>query len=151
MRGFWIFIPSLLFLNISFAQSNFDQSELTSFTTIYLLSKSAQTPSENLIISLLDKHKITLDRYSDILRAGLEGRAIKLSQNEISLKQDIATMTLEQKNVQSDYIKKLCISHNLSFEKYETILNKYQTSIQFQNQLKPYFSNAIKTIDKNEK
>lgn len=151
MRYFKIILVLALWYQNAYTQTEFDRKELMSFAAIYLQCQTEQKDPEATITSLLEKHNISVERYADILKAGLEARKIPLSENEQNLRADIAKYNDELKNAAAARKNELCIKYQIPSEKYDAILNQYRSSIPFQNTLKPYFSDAIKSIEENEK
>lgn len=133
----------LLSGNLVLAQEYFSREELQSFTKVYLDAKPQCQANDSLIVSLLNKHKVSQERYGEILREGLMGEKPELNQNELQLKEDILRINTSIQNCKKEKEAELCLKYHLPLEKYQEILAYFKVSPNFRQELKPYFSTEI--------
>ncbi|MCB0661054.1 MAG: hypothetical protein KDC04_08960 [Saprospiraceae bacterium] len=133
----------LLSGNLVLAQEYFSKEELQSFTKVYLEVKPQGQANDSLIVSLLNKHKVSQERYGEILKVGLMGNKPELSQNELQLQEDILRINASIRDSKKEKEAELCQKYLLPLEKYQEILAHFKASPNFRQELKPYFTTEI--------
>ncbi|MEM9547316.1 MAG: hypothetical protein AAGA77_15160 [Bacteroidota bacterium] len=138
-----ILIP---FFQLGVAQDSFSKKELQQFVIIYMTSKDDSKGDTKSDQRIFVKYNIDQNRYQEITHSALLGKRVSLSPNEKKLIAEINQQNLLHGESKRKMLEKRCKNENFELSKYKIILEKYNTDIQFQRSLKPYFQSYFKTL-----
>lgn len=128
------------------AQQTFTPQQCQAFAEIYMFQKSDSRMKSVSIDTYLKKHKITPQRYRNLMLARAEGKNITLTSNEKALLADVQDRNKEIAMEVENSIKAKCEIYGIEFDDYLSILHKYKSNIEFQRSLKPYFDKVIEKM-----
>lgn len=132
----------LLFFGVE-AQNAFSDKDLNDFVSVYMSIKSIKKSSSKLDSSLFARHNISPERYRLISSSLVTMKKIQLSEDELLYIEEIKKQNQKAELRKENELKHLCNAHSLSYERYNTILHRYQTDIKFQRSIKPFFDHFI--------
>jgi hypothetical protein len=87
------------------------------------------------IKKLLSENDITVSRYAEILRAGFEGKPLKLNDNEKKLTRAIQLVNLEARKEEQKKIEIFLLEVGWSEEKLNVLLKKYNENQAFRENI----------------
>ncbi len=112
------------------------QSDQNNLCKYIILAQSVQpTNQDSVIKKLLSENDITVSRYAEILRAGFEGKPLKLNDNEKKLTRAIQLVNLEARKEEQKKIKIFLLEVGWSEEKLNVLLKKYNENQAFRENI----------------
>lgn len=143
----YLYILLFLFFAIeSYAQQSFQEDELKHFVEVYMTFKVEKKKKTTSDLEIFNRYEVSPSRYREITQSLLIDQSVDLKENEKKLFEEIKKQNNILKKSNKELIKKICANHDLPWKRYEIILHKFNSDIQFQRSLKPHFDNYLNRL-----
>jgi len=128
------------------AQNSYSKENLQDYVNAYMTFKQEKKNSSEIDSKYFYDHKVSRIRYHEITKLALANEPLDLKANEKELLGELKKQNKILDVSNDKLLRSICKEHSLSHDLYLEILNKYQTDIQFQRSLKPYFDIYIQKL-----
>lgn len=115
------------------------ESDLQSYVNIKSESVVSVTNTDSIIKSVMESYGVALSRIQEIIKYGIEGKPVILTEIEKNAKIKLEKLHLYILSLRTEREQTLCIKHKISVAKYKYLDEKFRKNVAFQQTLIPYF------------
>jgi len=115
------------------------ESDLQSYVNIKSESMVSGINTDSILVSVMESSGVALSRIQEIIKYGIEGKPVILTEIEKNAKIKLEKLHLYLLSLRTDREQKLCIKHKISVEKYKYLDERFRNNVAFQQTLIPYF------------